>query len=234
MKRLKFTPPPRPLARLAILAVALLALAAPAQAQWPAADLSRPSDCTLNNPTYALTELYRTGYGDGIGEPGQGYGITPAGSGHLVREGANFSILYRMKACVNLATPPSARVTLDPDGSAKGWNLNATFTGTRPANSPQYWDSTGTVSRWGRWISDDYTVTGGIVSIYVLDIWVHGTTTDDNCIGIPTGSSATASVEIYLLNGTGAKTTANAVYTIRKQEDNDRLRGARYGVFPCT
>jgi len=136
MKRLKFTPPPRPLARLAILAVALLALAAPAQAQWPAADLSRPSDCTLNNPTYALTELYRTGYGDGIGEPGQGYGITPAGSGHLVREGANFSILYRMKACVNLATPPSARVTLDPDGSAKGWNLNAPSPAPGPRTAP--------------------------------------------------------------------------------------------------
>jgi len=104
-------------------ALAALTLATPALAQWPAADLSIPSGCAENSPTYEMTELYRTGYGDGIGEPSAGFGITPKGSGHVVREGANFAILYRMTACVNLLgsnTYPSARVTLDPDGNAKG------------------------------------------------------------------------------------------------------------------
>jgi len=219
-----------------------MVLATPAMAQqWPAANLDRPSDCTFNNPTYALTELYRTGYGDGIGEPTQGFGITPKGSGHVVREGSNFAILYRMKACVGANSSsswPTARVPLDPNGNAKGWNLGATFTGDR--NGIQH-KMDGTVSRFGRWIQSrnygQYTGTFDLntaVKVWVLDIWVHGTTTDDNCTGIPTGSSATASVEIYLLEGNGAKTTANAVFTIRKQEDNDGARGAMYGVFPCT
>jgi len=232
----KFTPPPHKLT--ALLAAALLALAVPAQAQWPAANLERPAACTFNNPTYELTELYRTGYGDGIGEPSDGFGITPKGSGHVVREGANFAILYRMKACVNANDSifwPTARVTLDPDGNAKGWNLGATFTGDRGSGAA----TDETVSRGGRWIKKDhYSYTGEYdfdtgVSAMVLDIWVHGTTTDDNCTGIPTGSSATASVSIYLLDGSSNSQRALEI-TLRKQEDNDALRGARYGVFPCT
>jgi len=208
-----------------------LTLATPAMAQdWPAANLSIPSGCAKDNPTYALTELYRTGYGDGIGEPSEGFGITPKGS-HVVREGANFAILYRMTACVNLLgqnIAPNARVTLDPNGNAKGWNLGATFTGNRNAFLHSM---NGTVSRGGKWIDQQYS--SNRVKVYVLDIWVHGTTTDDNCTGIPTGSSATASVSIYLLDGDNNSQRALEI-TLRKQEDNDALRGARYGVFPCT
>jgi len=208
-------------------------------AQWPAENLAIPSGCSEDNPTFTLTELYRTGYGDGIGEPTQGFGITPKGA-HVVREGANFSILYRLKACMNLDKTalfpnantqfPNAQVILDPDGNAKGWTLGATFTGFRP----QIVDtgSNETVSRFGKWIQRSHGARKVIV--YVLDIWVHGTTTDDNCTGIPTGSSATAGVDIYLLDGANAKTTANTVYTLRKMEDDDAKRGALYGVFPCT
>jgi len=170
----------------------------------------------------------RTGYGDGLGEPDQGFGITAAGSGHLVREGANFSILYRLTTCANLAgtnVVPSARVTLNPDGNAKGWNLGATFTGDRSA--AMHHDTTGTVSRWGRWISENYL--SSKVTVWVLDIWVHGTTTDDNCIGTPTDSSATASVAVHLLDGDGTSQSAREI-TIRKVED-DTSAGRK---LPCT
>jgi len=54
----------------ATLAAALVALMAPPTlAQWAESDLSRPAGCSVDNPTFALTELYRTGYGDGLGEP---------------------------------------------------------------------------------------------------------------------------------------------------------------------
>jgi len=125
-------------------------------------------------------------------------------------------------------TDPYAQVTLDPNGNAKGWNLGATFTGNRRTSLHSM---NGTVSRFGRWISRSYS--SDQVDVYVLDIWVHGTTTDDNCTGIPTGSSATASVSIYLRDGNGNSQRALEI-TLRKQEDNDALRGALYGVFPCT
>jgi len=216
----------------ATLAAALVAmtLAMPTQAQnWPAANLSIPSGCSENNPTFALTELYRTGYGDGIGEPLQGFGITPAGQSILVREGANFAILYRMTACVNRVggneATAIARVTLAPNGNAKGWNLGATFTGDKNAAIDT---RSGTVSRWGDWISQQHTTSG--VTVHVLDIWVHGTTTDDNCIGTPTGSSATGSVEIYLLDGDGSTTGQQKLFSIRKVED-DTSTGMKP---PCT
>jgi len=57
------------------------------------------------------------------------------------------------------------------------------------------------------------------VNVYVLDFWLHGTTTDDNCFGTPTGSSATASVSIYLQDGNRASQQAREI-TIRKEEDD--------------
>jgi len=214
----KFTPPLHKLT--ALLAAALMALAVPAQAQWPVANLLIPSGCSADNPTFALTELYRNSVDRGVGEPSQGYGITPKGSGNVVREGANFSILYRLTACVNAFgtnVTPNARVTLDPDGNAKGWNLGATFTGHRPAAS--YTSTQNVVSRFGRWIERQHGNSADALVVYVLDIWVHGTTTDDNCIGTPTGSSATASVSVYLLDGDGSSQRALEI-TIRKEEDD--------------
>jgi len=66
------------------------------------------------------------------------------------------------------------------------------------------------------------------VNVYVLDFWLHGTTTDDNCIGTPTGSSATASVSVYLLDGGDSSQRALEI-TIRKEED-DTAAGMK---LPC-
>jgi len=81
--------------------------------------------------------------------------------------------------------------------------------------------------RWGRWIDKLYF--NSRVNVYILDFWLHGTTTDDNCIGIPTGSSATASVSVYLLDGGGNSQRALEM-TIRKEEE-DTAAGMK---LPCT
>ena len=122
----------------------------------------------------------------GIGEPSDGNGITARGTGHVVREGANFEIRYEIRAICGPTDIPT--VTVSISGGASNWDVIGSWTGTR--NSAAHNTSGGTKPDWKNWVS-----VGGANFTYTIPWTLSGTTTDDDCHGGET-TGPTVSIQV--------------------------------------